>query len=418
VETPLVEFKNVTKRFNGKTVLDRVNMTIYDNQVTTIIGKSGTGKSVLLKHIAGLLNPEAGEIFLAGQPLGKMKKSGEWDRYRKNISYMFQGNALFDAMTVFDNVALPLKQTTNLKKKEIEKKVLDRIEQTELTEVTRKYPSELSGGMQKRVALARALVTDPKIILFDEPTTGQDMVRRNVILSMIAHYKKKLGFTAILISHDIPDVLFISDRVILLWEGKVAFQGAYEEAIQLEHPMIDEFLQSLEGFKDELTGLLSKQLFNSRYAMTFGSKQEGLAGAAILFEVNFNDLVEHLGHQAALEVIKTLGQHINKYMGAIDGFSTRQRTGQIITILPHISSAEAQQVVADLAKKLREEALPSIQSVMQARTRVNENSCFEIYVSAGITDADFSDDIEKILSNARSAQKTIAEYKCTRGGTE
>ena len=110
-------------------------MNIYENQVTTIIGKSGTGKSVLLKHIAGLLSPDEGEIFLDGKPLGKMKKDGEWDQYRKNISYMFQGNALFDSMTVFENVALPLRQTTNLKKKEIEEKVMMRIEQTELTEV-------------------------------------------------------------------------------------------------------------------------------------------------------------------------------------------------------------------------------------------------------------------------------------------
>ncbi len=412
METPLIEFKNVTKRFNGKTILDHVNMTIYGNQVTTIIGKSGTGKSVLLKHIAGLLSPEEGEIFLTGKPLGEMKKDGEWDRYRKNISYMFQGNALFDSMTVFENVALPLRQTTNLKKKEIKKKVMMRIAQTELTEVTGKYPSELSGGMQKRVALARALVTDPEIILFDEPTTGQDMVRRNIILSMIAHYKKKLGFTAVLISHDVPDVLFISDRIILLWEGKVAFQGAYEDTIQLKHPMIDEFLQSLEGFKDELTGLLSKQMFTSRYAMSFGAKQEGLSGAAILFDVNFNLLVESLGHQAAIDIVKTLGEHINKYMGAIDGFSTRQRTGQIITILPHINGTEAKQVVADLAKRLQEEALPSIQSVMRAKTK--KNSCFDIYVSAGITETNFSDDIEKILSNARSAQKIIAQYQCAK----
>jgi phospholipid/cholesterol/gamma-HCH transport system ATP-binding protein len=411
VDTPLIEFKNVTKRFNGKTILDQVNMTIYENQVTTIIGKSGTGKSVLLKHIAGLLSPDDGEIFLDGKPMGKMKKGGEWDRYRKNISYMFQGNALFDSMTVFENVALPLRQTTNLKKKKIAEKVMMRIDQTDLSHVAGKYPAELSGGMQKRVALARALVTDPKIVLFDEPTTGQDMVRRNVILSMIAHYKKKLGFTAVLISHDIPDVLFISDRVILLWEGKVAFQGTYEESLQLKHPMIDEFLQSLEGFRDELTGLLSKQIFTSRYAMTFGGEQEGVAGTAILFSVNFNLLVESLGHQAAVDIVKTLGEHINKYMGAIGGFSTRQLTGQIITILPHISVTDAQQAVADLAKGLQKEALPFIESVIQAKIKMD--SCFEIYVSAGITEAGFSDAIEKILNNAESAQKIIAEYKCT-----
>jgi len=241
-------------------------------------------------------------------------------------------------------------------------------------------------------------------------------VRRNVILSMIAHYKKKLGFTAVLISHDIPDVLFVSDRIILLWEGTVAFQGAYEDTIKLKHPMIDEFLQSLEGFQDELTGLLSKQMFKSRYAMTFGAKLEGIAGTAILFDVNFNLLVEHLGHQAAVDIVKTLGEHINKYMGAIGGFSTRQRTGQIITILPHISVTDAQQAVADLANRLQKNALPSIESLIQAKAK--EDSCFEIFVSAGITEAGFSDDIEKILSNARSAQKIIAQYQCAKEGME
>ena len=177
-----------------------------------------------------------------------MKKK-EWEGYRSKISYMFQNNALFDSMTVFENIALPLRQTTNLKKKEIESKVMSRIEQMELTDAAGKYPAELSGGMQKRVALARALVTDPAIVLFDEPTTSQDPIRRNIILSMIAHYRKQFGFTAVLISHDIPDVFFISDRILLLWEGKIAFNGTYEELSRLNHPMIDEFLKSIEGLQ-------------------------------------------------------------------------------------------------------------------------------------------------------------------------
>ena len=141
--------------------------------------------------------------------------------------------------------------------------------------------------------------------------------------------------------------------------------------------MIDEFLQSLEGFHDELTGSLSKQMFMSRYAATFGAQQEGFAGAAILFSVNFNLLVESLGHRAAVDIVKSLGEHVNQYMGTIGGFSTRQRTGQIITILPHISTSDAQQTVFGLAKKLQEEVLPSIESVIKAKTRAE---CFEIVV--------------------------------------
>src|SRR4030066_1155920 len=159
MKTPLIEFRDVTKRFNNQTVLDQVNLEIYEGEVTTLIGKSGTGKSVLLKHIIGLLAPDEGTVLVNGKPIREMKKK-EWDSYRSSISYMFQNNALFDSMNVFDNVALPLAQTTNLSRKEIEKKVMNRIEQTELTDVTFNFPSELSGGMQKRVALARALVTD------------------------------------------------------------------------------------------------------------------------------------------------------------------------------------------------------------------------------------------------------------------
>jgi phospholipid/cholesterol/gamma-HCH transport system ATP-binding protein len=232
VETPLVEFRDVTKRFGDKAVLNGVNLKIFENQITTIIGKSGTGKSVLLKHIIGLLKPDGGAILFQGKAVGEMKK-GEWDGHLSQISYLFQGNALFDSMTVFENVALPLRQTTDLGKKEIRERVMTRLEQTELTEVADKYPSELSGGMQKRVALARALVTSPKIVLFDEPTTGQDPIRKNAILNMVAQYRSRFGFTAVMVSHDIPDVYFISDRIILLWERGVAFEGTYAEMAEL-----------------------------------------------------------------------------------------------------------------------------------------------------------------------------------------
>ena len=152
---------------------------------------------------------------------------------------------------------------------------MKRIEDLELAEAIGKFPSELSGGMQKRVALARALVTDPKIVLFDEPTTGQDPIRKNMILSMITHYRRKFGFTAVMISHDIPDVFFISDRIIILWEGTVGFEGPYEEALRLKLPMIDEFLRSLEGFQDELTGLLSREAFKMHYSAMLGSDIHG-----------------------------------------------------------------------------------------------------------------------------------------------
>lgn len=413
METPLIEFRNVTKRFNDLTVLDRADLQIYENQITTIVGKSGTGKTVLLKHIIGLLTPDEGTILFRGKPFNKMNRH-EWDNYRSKVSYLFQNNALFDSLTVFDNIALPLRQTTNLNKKESEKKVMARIEQTELTDAIWKYPSELSVGMQKRVALARALVTDPTIVLFDEPTTGQDPIRKNVILSTIAHYKKQFGFTAVLVSHDIPDVFFISDRIILLWDGKIPFQGTYEESTRLDHPMIDEFLQSLEGFQDELTGLLSKQMFRSRYIMSLTRGQIETTFTAVLFSVEFELLEETLGYQAAIEVIKALGKYIKTHLGAVGGFSARHSRDQILTILPHASLDEAQQLVDNFAKGLQENALPTIQPLTQARLRAD--SCFEIVVYAGITEGSSSDEIYQITEKAKANQKIVAVYRCYGGG--
>jgi phospholipid/cholesterol/gamma-HCH transport system ATP-binding protein len=409
VETPLIEFRDVTKRFGDRTVLDRVNLEIYENQITTIMGKSGAGKSVLLKHIIGLLPPDTGTILFQGKPINKMRK-GQWDRYRSQISYLFQNNALFDSMTVFDNVALPLRQTTDLSPKEIEKKVMARIEQTDLTEAAAKYPSELSGGMQKRVALARALVTDPAIVLFDEPTTGQDPIRKNVILSTIAHYRKKFGFTAVLVSHDIPDVYFISDRIILLWEGKIAFQGPYEESMRVDHPMAEEFLRSLEGFQDELTGLLSKQMFRARYAITLNERQTERTVTAVLFSVHFDLLVEALGHVAAAELLKALGKYINTNFTALGGFSVRTHTGEILAILPYTNFQEGQQLVKNFGEGLQKEALSKMGALTEAKIGIA--SCFEISVYAGITEANSSEDIDRIIGKARANQDIIAIHRC------
>jgi phospholipid/cholesterol/gamma-HCH transport system ATP-binding protein len=212
MDVPLIEFKDVTKRFGPRTILERVNLQIYEDQVTTLIGLSGSGKSVLLKHIVGLLKPDEGTILFRGKPLHQMKKK-EIDAFLDQMSYMFQGNALFDSMTVYENVAIPIRETMNLSKPEIDRRVMARIEQAELDEAAQKYPSQISVGMRKRAALARALIIDPQIVLFDEPTAGLDPVRKNAILSMIAQYHKKFGFTAILVSHEIPDIFFISNRI-------------------------------------------------------------------------------------------------------------------------------------------------------------------------------------------------------------
>lgn len=330
------------------------------------------------------------------------------------ISYMFQNNALFDSMTVFENTALPLRQTTNLKKKEIEKKVMSRLKQMELADVAYKYPSELSGGMQKRVALARALVTDPSIVLFDEPTTGQDPIRKNVILSMIAHYRKQFGFTAVLVSHDIPDVFFVSDRILLLWEGKIAFHGTYDELMKFKHPIVDEFMESNDSLRDELTGLLSKELFKSRHALTSGGGNDGSANAAVFFSINFGFLADAIGKQSAIEVLKTLGEYVNNYFSPLGGVSSRCGRDNIFTILPRTEIEEAWQLVHDFTRKLEQKSLAQIQAYI-GKDMVAEE-CFEGLVFAGITEGRFNDDIEQLIERAAANKKVIATYKYDKEG--
>ena len=408
METPLIEFKNVTKRFGDRTILDGVNLKIYEGQVTTIIGKSGTGKSVLLKHIIGLLRPDEGAILFRGDDIGRMGKK-QWDTYTGQISYMFQNNALFDSMSVFENVALPLRQTTRMDKRKIEEKVMARIKQTELTEVAYKYPSEISGGMQKRVALSRALVIDPDIVLFDEPTTGQDPIRKNAILGMIAEYQRKFGFTAVLISHEIPDVYFISNRILVLYDRKIVFQGTPEELEGFDHPFQDEFIQSLEGLGEELTGLYSRRHFKVRYQTDLGKKKPHETYVAVLFTLDDIDtIIENIGHDPAQEIIRALGAYINKHFGAVGGFSSRQTLNEIGTILPFSDIHEAEKILGDFIKDLRKQGLYDF----RAEEKGKEEACFEFGILVGMSEGNPRVEIESIMEFARFNQKEIARFQC------
>lgn len=412
MKIPLIEFKKVSKRFNSQTVLDRVDLEIFEGEITTLVGKSGTGKTVLLKHIIGLLTPDEGTIVFRDQPLQTMSKR-ERDQYFSQISYMFQNNALFDSMTVFENIAFPLQQTTRLSQNAIKEKVRAQMRQMDLTEVAEKYPSELSGGMQKRVALSRALVTDPRIVLFDEPTTGQDLIRRNAILSMIAEYQRKFGFTAVLISHDVPDVFFISNRTLALNEGKIIFQGTPEEFEEFRHPFTDEFVQSLEAFQQHLTGIYSKRHFKIRYQLDLGWKRPQENYVVALFTLEDVDrLCEHIGHTRGQEVINSLGTYINKHFGPVGGFSARQSKNQFATFLPFSDFQEAERILNDFAVDLQEEGLCTI----QAEAHIPREMCFEFSILAGLAEGTAGgEEIDHIFKEARVRQKEIARVHCEKG---
>ncbi len=407
---PLIEFRQVSKSFGDRTILEKVDLQIFEGDVTTVIGLSGTGKSVMLKHIIGLLKPTFGEILFRGKSLARMTRQ-EWYEYMGKVSYMFQNNALFDSMSVFDNIALPLRQTTNLSRRQIEQRVMARIEQAELMEVAHKYPSEISGGMQKRTALARALVTDPHIVLFDEPTTGQDPIRKNAILSMVADYKKRFGFTAVLISHDIPDVFFISNRILALYDKKIVFQGSPAEFEEFNHPFINELIRSLEGLERELTDLYSRRHFKIRYQTELVKRNQDQTYAVVIFTFENMELIRHrIGHDVAEEIIRSLGAYISKHFGAVGGFSTRQTIDEYATVLPFSDLDEAERIVGDFIKEFEVHIKNEV--FRKAREKMGGKDCIEFKILAGLAQGQPQVELESIMQFARFNQKVIATFSC------
>ena len=281
--------------------------------------------------------------------------------------------------------------------------------QTDLADVGHKFPSELSGGMQKRAALSRALVTDPGIVLFDEPTTGQDIIRRNAILSMISEYKKKFGFTAIVISHDIPDVLFISNRVLVLHDGKIVFQGTPLEFEGFDHSFVDEFILSLEGFKEHMTGLFSKRGFKMRYQSALNKKQPDESYVVVIFAIAaFGSLCEKLGHITGQQMVKELGSVISKHFDVVGGFSARQRRSRFITVLPFSDMEEARQIMDKFGKELQEIGFRNLQHEKTPGIPLHKIS---IIAGAAEGEAD-KEEIDDVLVKARKNLYKIARFEC------
>lgn len=251
METPLIQFRDVHKAFGTNRVLKGLTLDIERGKVTTIIGRSGIGKSVMLKHVVGLLEPDRGTILLEGRDLASLGR-----RARRSVkgrfSYMFQHMALFDSMTIWENIALPLQERTKLGKAEIRKRVRALAEVMEIQDTLEKYPSQISGGMSKRVAFARALVTDPEIVLFDEPTTGLDPVRKSMVHGMIAQHQRQKGFTAVLVSHDIPEVFGISQTVAMLEEGVIIAVGGPADIQSSADPRVRRFVEGKSDVETDL----------------------------------------------------------------------------------------------------------------------------------------------------------------------
>lgn len=251
---PLLSIKGLNKSFGERSVLDGVSLAIPRGSLVSVLGRSGVGKSVLLKCIAGVVDPDGGTISFEGRVLNDHDPSARAD-FRRRCSVLFQSNALFDSLTAFENVALPLEQTTNLSTKEIRMRSTEALMQLELEGCARQYPSELSGGMQKRLALARAIVTQPELVLFDEPTAGLDPLRRNAVFAMIAKYQLQFHFTALVVTHDIPEALIASDRVALLDKGRIYFEGTPAEFTASPSPVVASFRDSEDDLGSTLASI-------------------------------------------------------------------------------------------------------------------------------------------------------------------
>jgi len=398
---PLIEFRNVHKTLGSTYVLRGTNLKIPKGKITTIIGKSGTGKSVFFKHIIGLLKPDAGDIICDGKPMSEMTRAELWE-WRGKFSYMFQNMALFDSMTVYENIALPLAQGTRLSPGDIETRVRTRLQQLDIEEIGHKYPSELSGGMQKRVAMARALITNPEIILFDEPTTGLDPIRKNAVHSMISEYQSKFGFTVMLISHEIPDVFLITQQLAMLDEGKIIFQGPPEDIQNVDDPMIQAFITGLTHPQDELTGMgtvtQGKQDYQKAMARLKDEKSE--FSIVVLTLESIDSINENLGHVKGQMILKNFSAAVQQHIRKEDSCS-RRGLKQLMIVRQNAGAEDARQFCFRLAKALRADqitngAIPKLPS---------------LNISAGFAEATLDATFDDVLASAGSRESTFLEFK-------
>jgi phospholipid/cholesterol/gamma-HCH transport system ATP-binding protein len=249
----LIEFRNVHKRFGRQVVLDGIDLRIDEGESLVVIGASGSGKSVMLKHMVGLLQPDEGEVWFDGRRVDNLPER-QLALIRVQFGFLFQMGALFDSMNVEENVAFPLVEHSDLKNEQISRVVDDKLRMVGLPEVRKKMPAELSGGQRKRVALARAIALDPRVILYDEPTTGLDPIRADVINELILKLQDELKVTSVVVTHDMHSAFKVGDRIVMLHEGRLIFDGTPQEIRASEDLIVKRFVLGEAG-EEELAGL-------------------------------------------------------------------------------------------------------------------------------------------------------------------
>ena len=239
--THAMEVRHLRKSFGDFQVMRDISLNFADDAITTVLGPSGTGKSVLIKHLVGLLEPDAGEVIVLGKDIWRISESERYE-LRKNFGVLFQDGALFGSMNLYDNIAFPLRKHTDKPEEEIEQIVMSRVREVGLERAVRKLPSEISGGMRKRAGFARALVLNPQIVLFDEPDSGLDPVRTSLLCDLILDVHREHGGTYLVVTHDIRSAQKVSDYVGLIWRGEVVHYSAADEAFACTDPFVRQFL--------------------------------------------------------------------------------------------------------------------------------------------------------------------------------
>jgi phospholipid/cholesterol/gamma-HCH transport system ATP-binding protein len=243
---PMIRVVDLYKSFGPNRVLNGANLAVDSGSTCVILGTSGSGKTVLMKHIIGLLKPDRGQVLVEGQDVVPLSPE-ELARVRRKMGMVFQGSALFDSMTVYENVSFMLREHTRLSEPEMREIVRRKLELLDLRGVEEKYPSDLSGGMRKRVGLARAIVLDPKIVLYDEPTTGLDPITTDYVDQMIIDARRALGVTSVVISHDVASTFKVADTVAFLADGRIVEQQPPAKLRQSQQPQVKRFLQTWFG---------------------------------------------------------------------------------------------------------------------------------------------------------------------------
>ena len=239
---PIVELKGVCKSFDGNVVLDGIDLALQEGQTTVILGESGAGKSVILKHIVRLLRPDRGQVCFRGRRIDDLSER-ELAQFRPEFGFLFQLGALFDSMTVRDNIAFPIQEHRRIRQSEVDQIVHRKLAMVGLEGVEHKWPAELSGGQKKRVALARAIALDPNLILYDEPTTGLDPPRSDVINELIIKLKRELGVTSVVVTHDMASAMKVADRMLMLSKGRFIFDGTSETITQTTDSRVRHFVE-------------------------------------------------------------------------------------------------------------------------------------------------------------------------------